>query len=157
MKKIIFAGVLLLLTCFIFYSCSKQDNIKDQNDSQNELKNLFKNKPLSQIQILNLDGKGFYSDLKGAKIEYKSVMQNGRTTGTSCPDPGDSEFSQTFISMEREFTCNIGYRFVVNYKIISEFYLLNSIRSSNFSGGRIRLKILPVFIIISLHPQIEHR
>jgi len=94
---------------------------------------------LRQIQVLHVPVTGYYGDINGNRLEVIPKNGSEKTQGTSCPDLGSTESSQEFVSMEREYTCNVGYRFVVTYRIVSEFYLLNSI-GSTASGGRIRLK-----------------
>jgi hypothetical protein len=137
--KLFSALLFFAFAAALFYSCKKSDKADPgQNAVTDQIRQRFKNEPLRSVQLLNLPGTGFYGDMNGTRLTPGSV-KNSRELGTSCPDPGDAEFSQSFVSMEREFTCNVGYRFVVTYKIISEFYIVNNVGSS-YSGGRIRLK-----------------
>ena len=141
--SLLLAAVVIFSGLLFFNSCSKTesekpDYVKINSDLIELLKQKVKNEPPNPVEILNLKGKGYYGDINGDKIIIKS---NGSaiTNGTSCPDPGSSEIEQELVSIEREYTCGVGYRFLVTYKIISEFYPVVG-TSPNFSGGRVRLK-----------------
>ena len=120
--------------------CKKTDrpSEKPTDDGIEQLRQQYKSLPLTSTQILNLPGKGYYSDINGNKIPSSGLLN--KSTASSCPGPGASEFSQDFFSMETEYTCGVGYRFVVRYKIVSEFYPVLSLSSTVFSSGRIKLK-----------------
>lgn len=128
------------LTIITFYSCKKKPN--EEITKQNQLVDFYKQKlksvPTTTKFIVNLQGKGYYGDINGNKINYIPGQTN-KTAASSCPDPGTSEFSQVLVSITKEYTCNVGYRFVIQYKITSEFYPLLTSGTGQPSKGRIKL------------------
>ena len=140
MKLITKATFLFVISIVVFNGCKKTavNETKEQTDLVEFYKQKLKNEPLVSTQILNLKGKGYYGDINGNRITVIPGQSN-RTEASTCPDPGESEFDQEFVSMDREYTCGVGYRFLVTYKITSEFYPVLS-SGSNFSVGRVRLK-----------------
>lgn len=139
-SKLIAFLLIIIGTTTIFVSCKKNSVAK--NDERTTLLKSFQEKiiksPVVTTEILQLKGKGYYGDINGNKISTTSGLA-GRGDASSCPDPGDSEFDQEFVSMDREFTCGVGYRFLVTYKVTSEFYPVLS-SGSNVSVGRVRLR-----------------
>lgn len=131
---------LIALTLIIFYSCKKTatNEAKEQKDLTAFYQQKIKDEPASATLTVNLPGKGYYGDINGNKITV-TPGQTNRDETTSCPDPGNSEFTQSLVSITREFTCNVGYRFVVKYKITSEFYPQLTSSSGQPSKGRIKL------------------
>lgn len=135
------ATTLLIISVVIFYGCKKttiNENTKDQASLFDFYKQKLKNKPNASTLVVNLPGKGYYGDVNGNKIIVIPSHTN-RPDASSCPDPGNSEFSQVLVSITREYTCNVGYRFVVQYKITSEFYPVLTSGSGLPSKGRIKL------------------
>lgn len=135
------------LTLFLsFNSCTKKASTeKDLTKSDRELieKAIKKSQdPFSFSQTLNIQGKGYYGDISGSKVlvDKNKNLQRGINERSTCPELGDSEFSQEFVSIKRELTCGQGYRFEIKYKVTTEFYPINGISSTQFSFGRIRLK-----------------
>jgi len=139
-KYYLIIAMLIIGGSFLFYGCKKNISM-EQEMAKTDLVQIFKEKlrntPSSSIEIINAKGKGYYGDLYGNKIVggFGITQQNQ----SSCPDPGDSEFSQELVSITREYTCNVGYRFLVKYKIISEFTPQLTNGGSLFSRGRIKL------------------
>ena len=114
--------VTIVLSTLILNSCKKSSD-KGSPEGEDLREVYFKKlagQPYVSSQILNIHGRGYYSDLNGNKITLLRT-NSSELRETSCPEPGDSEFDQTFVSMDREFTCGVGYRFLVTYKITSEF------------------------------------
>ncbi|MGC4104706.1 hypothetical protein [Ferruginibacter sp.] len=140
-SKLIAATTALLATAaIIFYGCKKTTALesKEQAELVETFVQKLKDQPKVSTEILNLSGKGFYTDLEGNKIT-PGKGGSATTNATSCPEPTESEFSQTLFSIDREYTCGTGYRFLVTYKIVSEFYPVVDISSTQFSNGRIKL------------------
>ncbi len=137
LKLITTATLLTVISVVTFYSCKKTatNETKELTDLSEFYKQKLKTEPQSFTSIVNIKGKGYYGDIDGNKI---SVVP-GQLNRTSCPDPGSSEFSQILVSITSEFTCGTGYRFVVQYKITSEFYPLLNNGSGLLSKGRIKL------------------
>jgi hypothetical protein len=133
-------AMLIVLSLFVFYGCKKTatSETKEQNELAEIYKQKLKNEPSVSALVVNLPGKGYYGDVNGDKITVGSGQTN-TNEATSCPDPGNSEFAQELVSITREFTCNVGYRFVVQYKITSEFYPQLTNGSGVPSKGRIKL------------------
>ncbi|MBS1758833.1 MAG: hypothetical protein JST23_01820 [Bacteroidetes bacterium] len=131
--------IVIAIGLITFYGCKKTSTTesKQQSELAEFYKQKLKNEPASATFIVNLPGKGYYGDINGNRITV-SPGQIDRTTST-CPNPGESEFSQVLVSITREFTCNVGYRFVVQYKITSEFAPQLTNGGSLFSRGRIKL------------------
>ena len=76
--------ILLTLIIGVLYGCKKTDKVSiKQDDGIAQIKEKYKNLPLSQIQILNIPGKGYYGDINGHPI-ITPVYQNG-ALGTSLP------------------------------------------------------------------------
>jgi hypothetical protein len=136
--------ITILAVTFAFVACHKSDkeNSPSASTSQAELQNFWRqklaNQPSITTDIVNIKGKGYYSDLLGNRIDVQHHATH-RDEASSCPDPGDSEVEYEFVSMEREYTCNTGYRFLVTFHLTSEFYIVAS-NGSNFSTGRVRLR-----------------
>lgn len=149
MKKRVLLSLIFIsgfLFTLLFSSCKRRDVAQDKLSKED--KELIV-KAISQSQesfILDqpvyLSGKGFYSDISGNKVmvDENVNLERGIAEKSTCPELGDAEFSQEFVSIKREFTCSQGYRFEIKYKVRTEFYPLESIHSAQFSFGRIRLK-----------------
>lgn len=138
--KLCVTTLVILFGIAIFYSCKK--TATNEPNPQSALLELFKqkykNEPLISTQFINVKGKGYYGDINGNRVNIVPGQSN-RGTGTSCPDPGNSEFQQELVSIVREHTCGVGYRFTVTYKITSEFYPVLTNGSGLPSKGRIKL------------------
>ena len=136
--KLCITTLVVLMTTAIFYSCKK--TATNETKGNEELLKQFaiknKNEPQISTQVVNLKGTAYYGDIDGNKITPGQVNKGLAYT---CPDPGNSEITQTLVSITREFTCGVGYRFVVQYEIISEFELLYGNGSGLYSRGRIKL------------------
>ena len=134
--------MLFILSIIAFYSCKK--NERNEPKVETDLKTLYKEKlkgqPISITQVVNLPGKGYYGDINGNKVTLPPGIHKGNSTnGSSCPGPGDSEFSNDLVSITSEYTCNVGYRYVVTYRLTSEFYPQMTNGSGTPSKGRIKL------------------
>lgn len=140
LKIIIASATLLFFSIFAFYGCKKTANneSKEQDNLAEIYRQKLRNEPSTSTITVNLPGKGYYGDINGNRIAVTQGIAS-RPDGSSCPDPGNSEFEQELVSITKEFTCNVGYRFVVQYKITSEFYPLLTNSSGQQSKGRIRL------------------
>lgn len=140
LKIAIAAATLLILSVVIFYGCKKTaiNETKEQTSLLDFYKQKLKNEPNVSTSVVNLPGKGYYGDINGNRLTV-TPGQTNRTDATSCPNPGESEFSQVLVSITSEFTCNVGYRFVVQYKITSEFYPQLNNGGTLLSRGRIKL------------------
>jgi len=138
--KLCVTVLVVLIGTAIFYSCKKTETneSKANEDILKRYKEKYKNESQTSTDIVNLKGKGYYGDVNGNKISIVPGQTN-RGTGSSCPAFGDSEFEQELVSVTREFTCNVGYRFVIQFKITSEFYPQLSNGSGLPSKGRIKL------------------
>lgn len=134
------AVFLLFISLAVLYGCKKNtiSETKNQTDLREVYKQKLKNEPVTSTQIVNQKGKGYYGDINGNKLTTFPVTVN-RSDAFTCPDPGDSEFDFEFESMTREFTCGIGYRFLVTFKITSEFEILFD-NGTNISSGRVRFR-----------------
>ncbi len=141
MKVIICLGSILLFG--IFLNSCKRNSLSTKEVERAELLNVYKEKLKNEsfgfAQQLNKKGKGYYGDLNG-NIITKSLGIVNRGATTSCPETGESEFEQEFVSMWNEYTCNVGYRFNITYKITSEFSPIMQLSSTQYSFGRIRMK-----------------
>ena len=143
-KLVTALALVILLSLVTFYSCRKTDSTttKEQDNLIELYRQKLKNEPLTSTEMVNLIGKGYYADINGNKITVVPGQPKSGILDYTCPDPGSSEVAEEFVSMEREYTCGVGYRFVVTYKVTSEFQLLlaNPNNSSQFSVGRVRLR-----------------
>jgi len=138
--KLCITTLVVLISTAIFYSCKKTatNEANEQSELLESFKKKYKNEPFISTEIINAAGKGYYGDLNGNRINIIPGQSN-RGNATSCPDPGNSEFSQVLVSISRELTCGFGYRFTVTYKITSEFYPQLTNGSGLPSKGRIKL------------------
>ncbi len=141
--RLLIAAALVFSGIFFFNSCRKNakeapDYLQSQNDLIEGFRQKQKNEPLNPVEILNLKVKGYYGDINGNRLPDNPSGVS--TDASSCPNPGDSEMdTPEIVSVEREYTCGVGYRFLVKYKIITEFYIVEG-TDPNFSGGRVRLR-----------------
>lgn len=133
-------ALLLFVSLAIFYGCKKSDlnETKEQTNLVEFYKQKLKDQTTSVTQVVNLPGKGYYGDINGNRITLIMGKGNG-TEATSCPGSGDSEFVNDLVSITTEYTCNVGYRFLVTYKLTSEFYPQMTNGGSLLSRGRIKL------------------
>ncbi len=126
----------LSINMALLEGCKKE--IKEQTDLIDYYQLKLKDQPARTTQVVNLRGKGYYGDINGNRITLD--QGNGNTAeATSCPGPGDSEFVNDLVSITTEYTCNVGYRFLVTYRLTSEFYPQLTNGGSLFSRGRIKL------------------
>ncbi len=139
-KLLTATSLLLIFSIIAFYSCKKTatNESRIETDLKEFYKQKLKDQPTSNTQIVNLPGKGYYGDINGNRITLLPGKGNS-TDATSCPGPGDSEFVNDLLSISTEYTCNVGYRFVVTYRITSEFYPQMTNGGSLPSKGRIKL------------------
>ena len=143
MKITIKLGIItlaVLISTAIFYSCKKTatDEANPQSELLESFKKKYKDEPISSTYILNMKGTGYYGDINGNRINIIPGQSN-RSDGTSCPEPGSSEISQIIFSMTRERVCGLWSRFVVQFKVVSEFYPQMTNGSGLPSKGRIKL------------------
>ena len=133
----------ILISVFAINGCKKSPSSTESENERDELLEIYKKKLANEsktfTQELNIEGKGFYGDIDGNRITGINPPGFG-ILASSCPEVGESEFDQVFVSLTSELTCGTGYRFQVKYKITSEFYPVMSVSSTQFSFGRIRLK-----------------
>ncbi|MEI2824953.1 MAG: hypothetical protein V9F02_16180 [Chitinophagaceae bacterium] len=139
LKITIAAAALFIFSVVIFYGCKKTatSETKEQNTLAEFYRQKLKNEPTKSILAVNLPGKGYYGDINGNRITVIPGQTN-RPDASSCPDPRASEFTQS-VTINSEYTCGTGYRFLVQFTITSEFYPLLTNSSGLPSKGRIRL------------------
>lgn len=141
--------ILIAVSLIIFYGCKKTgvgEPDKPNTGKQEDLAAIYtaklKGQPTSATMVVNLPGKGYYADLNGNKVTINrtAVPNANRTEAFTCIDPADSEFDQEIVSITREYTCNTGYRFVVQYRLETEIEPLITNSSGQVSRGRIQLR-----------------
>lgn len=149
LKLMTVAAMLICISLIAFYGCKKtgvgepdRPNTVKQEDLIAIYKAKLKDQPTSATMVVNLPGKGFYADLSGNKVTINNAAgsNTNSTDAFSCIDPADSEFTADLVSITREYTCNVGYRFVVQYRLETEIEPLYQNSSSQVSRGRIRLR-----------------